>query len=95
MTFLAKHFQNFLLTMSSANKNIKHHLFEMCKDEETELLHPEKFYDQLHARGIRISDPRISNVIEAIEKHEEKRVDKHKFTELIFIFKIPKFPQIL
>jgi hypothetical protein len=63
----------------NVQQDIKHVLFEKCKDHKTDLLHPEKFYDELHARGIRKSDPRISLVIEKIEKHEERKVDKHKF----------------
>lgn len=67
--------------MASEIKDIKQVLFEKCKDDKTDLLHPEKFYDELHARGIRKSDPRISQVIETIEKHEKRKVDKHKFTK--------------
>lgn len=65
--------------MSNKWQDLKHSLFDKFKDDKTDLLHPEKFYDELHTRGIRKSDPRIVKAIETIETHAEGKVDKEKF----------------
>lgn len=62
-------------------KVIKEILFDLCKHEGTELLYIEKFFHELHMRGIQKNDPRVKAAFKAIEHDNEKEINKEKFMQ--------------
>lgn len=56
-------------------------LCNLCKDDKTDLVQLEKFFDELQARGIRKSDPRVSLIVKEVEKLPFQDIDKNNFSE--------------
>jgi hypothetical protein len=74
-------FQIFSKMSLTSTKFAEESLFELCKDERTQLLQSGKFFDELNLRGIRKNDPRVSLIVNAIEEDDEKKINKEKFAK--------------